>query len=199
MARELELAAVASISASLPGVTVHHNSPAWLMRPGGAECRERWGLVRSIYTELTGLDLPSLMPPRERRQVDAVIELPGHRPRLFEFDESQHFNAHRATTLRAYPDDLLTAFPKSKWLDASTTSTRKLGTSGGWGKVKPPLFPAPGGRHLQRAFRDALADILPEVHGWAPTLRIADFEVHEWIHGPDRDRMMRRLLRERLA
>jgi hypothetical protein len=38
----------------------------------------------------------------------------------------------------------------------------------------PPLFPDAGGRHLQRAFRDALADLVPLEHGWLPTLRIAD-------------------------
>jgi len=199
MPRELELAAIACIRAVLPEATVHHASPSWLMRPGEDECGERWVLVSSIYGELTGLTLPSVMPQRERRQIDGVIELAGQPPRIFEFDESQHFNRHRATTLRAYPPRLTTAFPREIWLNASAASTRRLGTTGGWGKAKPPLFPAPGGRHLQRAFRDALADILPAVHGWAPTVRIADFEVDGWIQGPRRDHEMRDLLRRRLT
>jgi hypothetical protein len=147
--RALELAAVAALRAALPDAEVHDNTPAWLLRPGRPECGDRWKLVTSIYRELTDLELPDQMPPRERRHVDAVIEQPGKPARIFEFDESQHFNAHRATTLRAYADGVETAFPRDIWLRASESSTKKLGTTGGWGKAKPPLFPDPGGRHLQ--------------------------------------------------
>src|SRR5436309_2689101 len=112
MARELELAVVAAIRKALPDAQFHHRSPVWLTRPGREECGERWDLVRSIYLELTGSALPETMPPRERRQVDAVIEAEGQPPRIFEFDESQHFNLHRAVTLRAYPVDVRTAFPR---------------------------------------------------------------------------------------
>jgi len=167
------------------------------MRPGRQECGARWNIVCSVYRQLTGLELPETMPPRERRQVDAVIERAGRTPQIFEFDESQHFNAYRAATLRAYPNDIQTAFPQDVWVRASDASTKKLGTTGGWGKAKPPLFPQPGGRHLQRAFRDALADLLPAVHGWEPTLRIADFEVQSWILGPRARELMSRLLDER--
>jgi len=145
------------------------------------------------------LELPDEMPPRDRRRVDAVIERPGKPARIFEFDESQHFNAHRATTLRAYPDGVETAFPRDVWLRASESSTKKLGTTGGWGKAKPPLFPHPGGRHLQRAFRDALADLLPAIYGWAATVRIADFEVQAWLQAGEAGQRMRALLRDRLA
>jgi hypothetical protein len=119
--------------------------------------------------------------------------------RIFEFDESQHFTAYRATTLRAYLAWVDTAFPRDIWLRASESSTKKLGTTGGWGKAKPPLFPDPGGRHVQRAFRDALADLLPAIHGWAPTLRIADFEVQAWLQGTEAGPRMRALLQDRLA
>lgn len=155
-------------------------------------------LVQSVYRALTNSELPEEMPPRERRQVDASIEEPGKPPRIFEFDESQHFNIHRPITLQTYPENAETAFPRDIWLRASETSTKKLGTAGGWGKAKPSLFSHPGGRHLQRAFRDALADLLPAAHGWAPTLRIADFEVQEWIHEPRANELVGGLLGERL-
>ena len=45
-----------------------------------------------------------------------------------------------------------------------------------------PLFPGEGARHRQRAFRDALTDILAPDYGFAPTLRIAHFEVKDWIN-----------------
>jgi hypothetical protein len=197
MARILEQATVSELQKALGcefGAT-----PSWLLRPGRSECGSRWGLVCDIYAVLTGLQLPAKMPPRETRRVDAVIALPGHPPRIFEFDESQHFNRHRAATLAVYPEDIELAFPQTTWLRASEASTRKLGTTGGWGKARPPLFPEPGGRHLQRAFRDALADLLPGVHGWAPTLRLADFEVEDWIHGPEAPARISALLPERLA
>jgi hypothetical protein len=200
MGGELQLAAVAAVRQALPDATVHGESWAapWLMRPGRHECGPRWDLVRSIYAGLAKLELPDNMPPRERRRIDAVIEEPGEAPRLFEFDESQHFNAHRAMTLRAYGPDVETAFPHELWLHVSAEVTKKLSTTGNWGGPKRPLFPEPGGRHLQRAFRDALADLLPAIHGWAPTLRIADFEVEGWIYEPDAAARMSRLLRERL-
>jgi hypothetical protein len=53
-------------------------------------------------------------------------------------------------------------------------------------------------RHRQRAFRDALTDLLAPHHGFAPTLRIADFEVKDWISLPERVDRMRHLLLARL-
>jgi hypothetical protein len=47
---------------------------------------------------------------------------------------------------------------------------------------------------LQRAFRDALADLLPDQHGWTPTLRIGDFEVLAWLHADDSVQRMKELL-----
>jgi hypothetical protein len=82
------------------------------------------------------------------------------------------------------------------WIERSEAKKRLEG--GGFGKPKPPLFPGDGGRHRQRAFRDALADILPLIQGWAPTLRIGYFEVERWIYGGRAKAEMRRLLAERL-
>lgn len=57
----------------------------------------------------------------------------------------------------------------------------------------------PGGRHRQRAFRDALADLLPELYGFGPTIRITDFEVEPWIWDRGAAKQMRSLVDERLA
>jgi hypothetical protein len=173
------------------------DTPDWLMRPGRIDCGRRWTLVREIYAELTGLELPDTMPPRERRQVDLVLQKRGRAPRIIEVDERQHFNRFRATTLRAYPRSLRVAFPKRIWIDACERKSRLEG--GGFGVAKPPLFPGQDGRHRQRAFRDMLADVLPPSHGWLPTLRIADFEVRDWINEPHGKARMRALLKERLS
>ena len=139
-----------------------------------------WRTMRAIYRDLTGgMELPDVMPPRERREIDGLIGGRGRPLQLVEVDESQHFNPHRAATLERYPARAELGFPLDVWLEAARTGRATRG--GGWARPKPPLFPMEGGRHLQRAFRDALADLLPAVHGYGPTLRIADFEVERWI------------------
>jgi hypothetical protein len=171
-------------------------TPPWLVRPGRNECRACWPLVQEIYAELTGEGrLPDTMPPRERRQVDAILVVGGE-SRILEVDETQHFNRFRALTLRRYACQVPLAFPAPAWIAAGEAKKRLEG--GGFGKPRPPLFPEDGGRHQQRAFRDALADILPGEHGWLPTVRVADFEVAAWIDGPDAKLRMRALLASRL-
>jgi hypothetical protein len=44
-----------------------------------------------------------------------------------------------------------------------------------------------------------LADLMPLEHHYAPTLRIADFEVAPWICTREADPRMRQLLDERLG
>jgi hypothetical protein len=171
-------------------------TPQWLLRPAANECGGAWPTVCAIYRELTALDLPDAMPPRETRRVDAVLDEGDDAPRILEVDETQHFNRYRALTLRHYPADARVAFPVERWLAQSEKKTRLEG--GGFGKPKPPLFPAEFGRHGQRAFRDMLADLLPPEHGWKPTLRIGDFEILPWIYTSDADARMRELLAERL-
>ena len=171
-------------------------APDWLMRPGRVECGERWLLVRQIYRELTDSELPDVMPVNERRQVDGILKCPFCGPRIIEVDESQHFNCYRGVTLRRYPTDLRLAFDPKIWIEHSQTEPRQK--SGGWAAPKPPLFPNVGGRHLQRAFRDALADILPPLYGFQPTLRIADFEVKPWINTASARKQMEDLLNRKI-
>jgi hypothetical protein len=177
--------------------TVWVGTPEWLVRPGRDEAGAAWRKLRLIYRRLTdGLELPSTMPPRESRVVDGLIGGRGLPYRVIEFDESQHFNPFRAVTIRLYDRSSPLAFPRKVWLDASATGRAISG--GGWAAPKPPLFPMAGGRNRQRAFRDALADLLPPLHGYAPTLRIADFEVRGWLYDRGAVARMRRLLGERL-
>jgi hypothetical protein len=190
--RCIELLAQVAGGDLAPGPTA-----AWLIRPGRDECGIRWPLVQEIYRALTRRELPDVMPPRERRTIDAVLtHLDGSR-RLVEIDEKQHFTPARANVLEHYPSDLVTGFDAVTWAERSRTATRLPG--GGFARPCPPLFPDSGGRHLQRAFRDGLADLLPSVHGWRPTLRIADFEVVDWLHAEDAEKRMAALVGARLA
>lgn len=196
MPRELERAVVALVREILGAECVA--MPAWLVRPGKVECGKRWPLMQTIYADLTGgMVLPDVMRPVERRQVDCVLQGRGESPRILEVDETQHFNQYRARTLSFYADAVPLAFPADVWTERSEQKTRREG--GGFGKPRPPLFPGDGGRHRQRAFRDALCDILPPEHGFLPTLRIADFEVAGWLHGHDARERMAALLDARFS
>lgn len=194
---ELQLRTLQVVEAALKRRVYPGDAPDWLMRPGKAECGVRWRTIRLVYRRLTGgMELPELMPVRERRAVDGVVGGRGRPWRIVEVDESQHFNAFRALTFKYYPDSAPVAFPVRVWVEASRAG--KLIGGGGWAAPKPPLFPMEGGRHRQRAFRDALADLLPPLHGYAPTLRLADFELTPWIWERGAPSRMRALLEERL-
>lgn len=194
MAGELQTAVVALVRRIVDAEIML--TPEWLLRPAAAEYGRRRETVRAIYHELTGLDLPEEMPPRETLRIDAVLDTGREPPRVLEVDEAEHFNQYRALALRSYPEDVETAFPIGRWIEQSEEKTQLEG--GEFGRPKPPLFPGRSGGHVQRAFHDTLVDLLPPEHGYRPTLRIGDFEVASWIDGDDAEQRMRSLLRERL-
>jgi hypothetical protein len=193
MARELQNRVLQLIELTVGAPLKREVSPPWLMRPGREEAADLWPTICGIYGDLTAADLPDVMPLRERRSIDAVLIGGDGRPRIVEVDEVQHFTPPRARTIASYPTGTATAFDQDEWATRSAAVTKLRG--GGFGRPCPPLFPDIGGRHLQRAYRDALADLLPQLHGWAPTLRIGDFEVKSWIHGDDAGDRMADLLR----
>jgi hypothetical protein len=170
-------------------------TPDWLIRPGRSECGRAWEPVCRIYNALTGLELPDVMRRAESRKVDAVLKV-GEQRRVLEVDEKQHFNVFRAESFRHYPEWAEVAFDVGEWRRLSANKTKLEG--GGFAKAKPPLFPELNGRHKQRAFRDALCDLLPPLHGFAPTLRISAFEAISWIGKPNATVRMEALLRDRM-
>jgi hypothetical protein len=169
--------------------------PAWMRRPGRVECGGLWLTLQAIYADLTGGVLPDEMPSRERRSIDAVLTNHDGVARIVEIDEVQHFTPPRARTLALYPRGAETAFARSIWATRAEATTKVRG--GGFARPCPPLFPDRGGRHFQRAYRDAVADLLPVQYGWAPTLRIGDFEVTRWLHETDAPERMRALLADK--
>ena len=171
-------------------------TPDWLIRPGRNECGNYWPLIREIYHELTGGELPDEMPSREWRKVDGVFHTKGGFF-IFELDEKQHFNAYRSKTLILYPEKLLVGFSIDLWVKICNKKSKLEG--GGFAKPRPPLFPDENGRHRQRAFRDSLTDILPSEYGFLPTLRLADFEIRAWIHESEAQDRMENLVESRLG
>jgi len=150
--------------------------PPWLMRPGRAECGQVWVPIAAIYHALTGQALPEVAPPRERRRIDIVARYPDGRTQAFEVDERQHFTGARATTFPLYPPEVALGYDKQVWWTRSRDLTGRE-PGGGFARACPPLFPQRGGRHQQRAFRDALADLVPPQYGWLPAVRIGDFQI----------------------
>lgn len=80
MPRELELATIELVRTVLGGQ--ERATPEWLQRPAAADPGRRWRLVRALYAELTVMELPDLMPSRERRKVDCVLQRRGEPPGL---------------------------------------------------------------------------------------------------------------------
>jgi hypothetical protein len=132
MPRDLETAVVRLV-AKITGARLGQ-TPHWLHRPGATECRDLWSLVCSIYSDLTGMELPEVMPSREWRQVDTVLEIAGSPHRICEFDETQHFNSFRALTLQHYASKVPLAFDAELWIARSEAKTRLEG--GGFGKSR---------------------------------------------------------------
>ena len=193
MAREIEKA-VHRVLTTIYGED--KGTPDWLKRPGRIECGSYLSLIQEIYHELTGGELSDEMPLREWRKVDGMFQTKGGLF-IFELDEKQHFNAYRSKTLSLYPKNLLVGFSIDLWVKICNKKSKLEG--GGFAKPRPPLFPGENGRHRQRAFRDSLTDILPSEYGLLPTLRIADFEIRDWIHESKAQDRMEKLVESRLG
>ena len=111
----------------------------WLKRPGQEECGNRWPLIRKFNYELTGCELPDNMPSEEWKQVDVVFQRKIVRCFIYKLDEKQHFNAHRAVTLKLYPTNFTITISIDRWVKQCE---RKSKPEGGWlAKPGPPLFP----------------------------------------------------------
>jgi hypothetical protein len=188
--------AVIELVRQVTGSTIEATTPEWLIRPGKMECGKRWPLVCTIYHDLTGLVLPEVMPANDRRTLDCIVRFGASKLRVLEVDEIQHFNHYRGMTLRRYPANWPVAFDLHDWIPLCKDEPKQKGD---FAKAMPPLFPHDGGRHRQRAFRDALADLLPPDHGYLPTLRIADFEVKGWLNAASAKERMAALLETKLA
>jgi hypothetical protein len=171
-------------------------TPAWMIRPGRKECGRRWVLVQNIYE--TSLAWSCRRPCRPGNAGVWTLSSTSA-VSLRECSSSTRSSTSTPTAPRPCVSTRGVSYWRSQelWIQRSEQKRRLEG--GGFARPKPPLFPCNGGRHRERAFRDALADILPMVPGWLPTLRMADFEVQSWIHGPEATQRMDQLLGQRLG
>lgn len=100
---------------------------------------------------------------------------------LFAFDPDERCNRDRGRTLAKYPANAPLGFSFPLYQELCASSRRKS---------------TPQTRRLAR--EDAALDLLPPKHGLNPTLRLAETEVREGIHGPVTDRKLRVALNDLL-
>lgn len=94
---------------------------------------------------------------------------------IFEFDELQHFSSSRLKTIENYPTGIKVNFDLVNWKKLCQTHKDKADN---YRKTKTTTdFNFVGGRTAQRAYLDCFRDLLPEIQGLNPTLRINEFEV----------------------
>jgi hypothetical protein len=79
-------------------------------------------------------------------------------PFILEFDESQHFSTARFMTLSCYPDTLRLGFSRARW----QALCREINA-----RDDQPID-----RDERRAWYDALRDLIPQLHGFQPTIRL---------------------------
>lgn len=89
---------------------------------------------------------------------------------IIEVDEVQHFTSARALTLDLYPDDVRLGFDVDEYR-ALIDQWKAKGNAAFKHKTSKD-FPGPGGRQAQRAYNDALRDLLAPTFTGHPVIRI---------------------------
>lgn len=94
------------------------------------------------------------------------------RGRILEIDEIQHFSTARLAALDLYPDDAPLGYDRDEY----RSLCRRWASNGGdryRANKQTAEFPRCGGRTAQRAYFDALRDLVAPHAGGGPVIRIA--------------------------
>jgi hypothetical protein len=94
---------------------------------------------------------------------------------FIEIDESQHFTSFRLIALDLYPEDTQLGFDRGEYV---ALCRRLAPTSDRYRQNKDAVGFGAGGRQRQRAYHDALRDLVTPELGHPPVIRVA---------APDRD------------
>ncbi len=109
----------------------------------------------AILEKYRGFALKDFVKTDTLAGCDFWVPEPGF---ILELDERQHFTTPRKLTLLAYPDDLTLDFSRKQWISHCEQHDAK--------DNDPPF------RDEQRAWYDALRDLLPSIKGLQPTVRL---------------------------
>jgi hypothetical protein len=163
---------------------VNHSFP-WSAQPQDYGNSPVGILLQRIHTEIGNLRghrdfaKSALVPP-----CDFYISDP---PFILEFDESQHFSRLRLVTLSLYGEKIKLGFSVERWKALCRQIDARDDT--------------PVDRDERRAWYDTLRDLVPNLYGFNPTVRVYTGE-YAWCSfdaASDRDRdIFRNLLADRL-
>lgn len=142
--------------------SVNHSFP-WSAQPQDYGNSPVGILLQQIHTDLGNLrghrdfSKSALVPP-----CDFYISDP---PFILEFDESQHFSRPRLVTLSLYAEQINLGFSLERWKELCREIDAQDDT--------------PIDRDERRAWYDTLRDLVPNLHGFKPTVRLYAGE-HPW-------------------
>lgn len=146
----------------------------WFINKHGKEnFGKHFSTIDKIFKLLNG----DITANQTKRSValDCDAYFGGQHNFIFEFDEFQHFSSSRLKTIESYPTGLKVNFDLENWKKLCQTHKDKADN---YRKTKTTTdFNFVGGRTAQRAYLDCFRDLLPEIQGLNPTLRINEFEV----------------------
>ena len=111
--------------------------------------------LAAILEKYRGFALKDFVKIESLAACDFWVPEPGF---TLEFDERQHFTMPRKLTLHTYPEDLDLGFSRKQWISHCEQHDAK--------DNDPPF------RDEQRAWYDALRDLVPVTKGLQPTVRL---------------------------
>lgn len=157
-------------SAAREGIELIRYKQPWLNQRGHFGLLEvagqAFGPLHEIFLDLHG--------DSETQSAKRPIALPGdfiHPPTgtMIEVDEVQHFTTFRLQTFAHYPQDVSLDFDSDEYVDLCRKYCR---TADKYRLDKAASGFGPGGRQRQRAYNDALRDLVIPAMGKPPLIRI---------------------------
>ena len=140
------------------GKCLRNQSFGWKTDLAAYEGTPIYSTLRDIVQALEtnrGFEFKRFAKSRKLAPCDYWVPDPGF---ILEFDERQHFTGPRRRALSSYPDDQPLGFSRERWMNLCEQHDAK---------DNHPVY-----RDEQRAWYDALRDLVPSVEGLQPTVRL---------------------------
>lgn len=157
-------------AAASQGIELIRYKQPWLNQRG------HFGLPNDAAAAFIPLDkiLRDLGGDSEAQAAKRTIALPGdfiHTPTgtMIEIDEIQHFTSYRKRSFEHYPRDASLGFDSDEYVDLCRKYSR---TADAYRANKAAAGFGPGGRQRQRAYNDALRDLVIPAMGEPPLIRV---------------------------
>ena len=158
-------------AAAADGIVLERARVPWLNQRGHlglpAEASAVRGVLAGIFQSLDG--------SVDEQAAKRLTSLPGDffhvdTGTFIEIDESQHFTCFRLLTLSQYPADTRLGFDLNAYRDLRLEWAVR---SDNYRMTKAAVGFGEGGRQRQRAYHDALRDLMVPAMGHPPVIRVA--------------------------